>query len=193
MRVLVGCEFSGVVRDAFLRAGHDAVSCDLLPTASPGPHIQGDVLAVLEDGWDLAIFFPPCTHLSVSGARWFKDKQDEQAAALEFVRRLMAAPIPRIAIENPVGVISSRIRKPDQIVQPFMFGDPIAKTTCLWLTGLPLLQQTLVVAPGPRRSYKSGRSIPAWYSDLPNTPDRGLRRSTTFPGIAAAMADQWSK
>lgn len=192
MRVLVGCEFSGVVRDAFLRAGHAAVSCDLLPTAVAGPHIQGDVLDHLGDGWDLAIFFPPCTHLSVSGARWFKDKQAEQAEALAFVQALMDAPIPRIAIENPVGVISSRIRKPDQITQPYEHGDEATKTTCLWLKNLPLLQPSNVVGKGARHITKSGRSLPKWYN-LPPSEDRGMLRSVTFPGIAQAMADQWGR
>ena len=133
MRVLIACEYSGTVRDAFIRAGHDALSCDLLPTDVPGPHYQGDVRDILADGWDLMIAHPPCTHLAVSGARWFKDKQVEQAEALDFVRLLLAAPIPRIALENPVSIISSRIRKPDQIIQPYQFGHEATKTTCLWL------------------------------------------------------------
>ena len=137
MRVFVACEYSGVVRDAFLRRGDDAVSCDLLPTDVPGPHIQGDVLPHLGDGWDLMIAHPPCTHLAVSGARWFKDKLPEQAEALEFVRLLLDAPIPRIALENPVSIISTRIRKPDQIIQPWMFGHGEVKATCLWLRNLP--------------------------------------------------------
>src|SRR5687768_16697004 len=122
LRVLVGCEFSGTVRDAFIRRGHDAWSCDLLDTESPGPHIRGDVREVLDRGWDLGIFHPPCTHLAVSGARWFKDKLTEQAEALELVRALLEAPIGRIALENPISIISSRIRKPDQIIQPWQFG-----------------------------------------------------------------------
>lgn len=136
MRVLVACEYSGTVRDAFRARGHDAMSCDLLPTDVPGPHYQGDVRDVLGDGWDLMIAHPPCTHLAASGARWFHLKQQEQAEALEFVRLLMNAPIPRIAVENPVSVISSRIRKPDQIIQPWMFGHGETKATCLWLKGL---------------------------------------------------------
>ena len=131
MRVLVACEFSGVVRDAFIERGHDAVSCDLLPTEQPGPHIQGDILEILDDGWDLMIAHPPCTHLAVSGARWFKDKVEQQKEALDFVRVLLDAPIPQIALENPVSVISTQIRKPDQIVQPYWFGDEATKTTCL--------------------------------------------------------------
>ncbi len=145
IKVLVGCEFSGIVRDAFAALGHNAWSCDLLPTTSPGKHIQGDVLEVLEDNWDLAIFHPPCTHLASSGARWFKDKQEEQAAALEFIRRLLNAPIAKIALENPVGVISTKIRKPDQIIQPYQFGHPESKRTCLWLKSLPKLKPTNIL------------------------------------------------
>jgi site-specific DNA-cytosine methylase len=190
MRVLVACEYSGAVRDAFIARGHDAMSCDLLPTDAPGPHYQGDVRDVLGDGWDLMVAHPPCTHLAVSGARWFKDKQVEQAEALDFVRLLLAAPIPRIALENPVSIISSRIRKPDQVIQPWQFGHEATKTTCLWLKGLPLLQPTDVVGKGRRHITKSGRSLPEWYN-LPPRPDRWKLRSATFAGIAAAMADQW--
>lgn len=181
MRVLVGCEFSGVVRQAFRELGHDAWSCDLLPAEDGSSHhIQGDVLDVVDDGWELAIFHPPCTHLAVSGARWFKDKQQEQAEALEFVRRLLGAPIPRIALENPVSIISSRIRKPDQIIQPFEHGDPYRKTTCLWLKNLPPIWPTCLVA---------GREQQCWKE--PPGPDRWKRRSRTYPGIARAFASQW--
>lgn len=180
MRVLVGCEYSGTVRDAFIAAGHEAMSCDLLPTEQPGPHYQGDVFDVIGDGWDLAIFHPPCTHLAVSGARWFKHKQQEQAEALDFVRRLMAAPIPRIAIENPVSVISSRICKPTQIVQPWQFGHGETKATCLWLIGLPPRVPTNIV---DGREQRIHRMAPG--------PDRWRERSRTFQGIADAMADQW--
>lgn len=180
MRVLVACEFSGTVRDAFIARGHDAVSCDLLPSESPGPHIQGDVLGVLGDGWDLMIAHPPCTHLAVSGARWFKDKLPEQAEALEFVRALLSAPIPRIALENPVSIISSRIRKPDQIIQPWQYGHGETKATCLWLKGLPLLTPTNVVDGREARVHRMGPG-----------PDRWRERSRTFMGIADAMADQW--
>lgn len=190
MKVLVACEESGVVRDAFIANGHDAVSCDILPTSSPGPHYQGDVRDILYDDWDLMIAHPPCTHLAVSGARWFKNKQREQDEALEFVRTLLDAPIPKIALENPVSIISSRIRKPDQIVQPYMFGDPFTKTTCLWLKGLPHLVPTRIVEKGERHITKSGKSLPAWYN-LPPSEDRGKLRSKTFPGFARAMADQW--
>lgn len=150
MRVLVACEYSGRVRDAFLRAGHEAMSCDLLPTEVAGPHYQGDVRDVIGDGWDLMIAHPPCTHLAVSGARWFKAKLAEQAEALEFVRMLMDAPIERIAIENPISIISSRIRKPDQIIQPWQYGHGETKATCLWLKGLPKLTPTTIVE-GARR------------------------------------------
>ena len=190
MRVLVACEYSGTVRDAFIRAGHDALSCDLLPTESPGPHYQGDVRDILADGWDLMIAHPPCTHLAVSGARWFKDKQAEQAEALDFVRLLLDAPIPRIALENPVSIISSRIRKPDQIIQPYQYGHETTKTTCLWLKNLPPLVPTDIVGKGARHVTKSGKSLPEWYN-LPPSPDRWKIRSTTYQGIAAAMASQW--
>lgn len=189
-RVLIACEYSGTVRDAFIRAGHDALSCDLLPTESPGPHYEGDVRDILADGWDLMIAHPPCTHLAVSGARWFKDKQVEQAEALDFVRLLLDAPIPRIALENPVSIISSRIRKPDQIIQPYQHGHEATKTTCLWLKGLPHLQPTALVGKGARHVTKSGKSLPEWYN-LPPSADRWKIRSATFPGIAAAMANQW--
>lgn len=180
MRVLVACEYSGAVRDAFLSAGHDAMSCDLLPTDVAGPHYQGDVRDVLGDGWDLMIAHPPCTHLAVSGARWFKDKQAEQAEALAFVRLLMDAPIKRWAIENPVSVISSRIRKPDQVIQPWQFGHGETKATCLWLRGLPKLTPTNIVAGREARVHR-----------MPPGPDRWKERSRTFLGIAAAMAAQW--
>lgn len=192
MKVLVACEYSGVVRDAFRALGHDAMSCDLLPTDVDGPHYQGDVRDILADGFDLMIAHPPCTHLAVSGARWFKDKVQEQAESLEFVRLLMDAPIPRIAIENPVSVISSRIRKPDQIIQPWMFGHEATKTTCLWLKNLPQLMPTDVVGKGARHVTKSGRSLPDWYN-LPPSPDRWKIRSATFAGIAQAMAQQWGQ
>lgn len=190
MDVLIACEYSGIVREAFLSHGHNAVSCDLIPSEIPGPHYTGDVLEIIGDGWDLMIAHPPCTHLAVSGARWFKGKEKEQAKALEFVRKLMDAPIERIAIENPVSIISSRIRKPDQIVQPWMFGDHYTKTTCLWLKNLPLLEPTNIVEPGKRHVTKSGKSLPEWYN-LPPSEDRGKIRSRTFLGFASAMAMQW--
>jgi len=181
LRVLVACEYSGRVRDAFIRAGHEAMSCDLLPTEQDGPHYQGDVRDVIGQGWDLMIAHPPCTHLAVSGSRWFADKQEEQAEALDFVRMLMAAPIARIAIENPISVISSRIRKPDQIIQPWQFGHGETKATCLWLKGLPKLTPTNVV---------DGRE--AKVHRMPPGPDRWKNRSRTYVGVASAMAQQWS-
>lgn len=190
MRVLIACEYSGTVREAFSKRGHDAVSCDFLPSDIPGGHYQGDVRDILDHGWDLMIAHPPCTHLAVSGARWFKDKQKEQAEALEFVDLLMHAPIPRICIENPVSIISSRIRKPDQIIQPWQYGHEATKTTCLWLTNLPQLVPTKIVGKGRRHVTKSGKSLPEWYN-LPPSEDRWKLRSKTFEGIAEAMAQQW--
>ena len=180
MKVLVACEFSGIVRDAFQARGHDAWSCDHLESERGGKHVQGDVLTLLRDGWDLMIAHPPCTHLSVSGARWFKDKQTEQAEALHFVRLLLDAPILHIAVENPISIISSRIRKPDQIIQPWMFGHGEVKATCLWLKNLPKLTPTSVVEGREARVHR-----------MPPGPDRWKERSKTLTGIAAAMADQW--
>ena len=181
MKVLIACEFSGVVRDAFRARGHDAWSCDLLPCESgPSWHIQDDVLKVIGDGWDLMIAHPPCTHLAVSGARWFKEKLVEQAQALEFVGALLNAPIPRIALENPISIISSRIRKPDQIIQPWQFGHGETKATCLWLKNLPKLTPTNIVDGREARIHK-----------MPPSPDRWKERSRTFTGIAAAFAEQW--
>lgn len=199
MRVLVACEYSGIVRDAFIRRGHDAISCDLLPTESEGPHYQGDIRDIICDHYDLMIAHPPCTHLAVSGARWFKHKQAEQAEALAFVQTLMNAPIERICIENPISIISSRIRKPDQIIQPWMFGDEAQKTTCLWLKNLPQLTPTNIVGKGDFYIAPSGKKLPAWYGDTIkdgkkigwNTPEIKKIRSKTFQGIADAMADQW--
>ena len=197
MRVLVACEYSGIVRDAFVARGHEAISCDLLPTDRPnwtydyhteiranddtrGSHYKGDVRTLLNLGWDMMIAFPPCTHLSASGARWWKDKVVEQAEALDFVRLLLDAPIEKIALENPVGKISSAIRKPSQIIQPWMFGHGETKATCLWLKNLPHLQPTNIVEGREARIHKMSPS-----------PDRWKLRSTTFQGIADAMAAQW--
>jgi len=180
MKVLVACEFSGAVRDAFIANGHDAMSCDLLPTDVPGPHHEGDVLDILGNGWDIMIAHPPCTHLAVSGARWFKDKVEEQKEALEFVKLLLDAPIPKIALENPISIISSKIRKPDQIVQPWQFGHGETKATCLWLKNLPKLVPTDIV---------DGREPKVHM--LPPSADRWKLRSLTYSGIAKAMADQW--
>lgn len=181
MRVLIACEFSGIVRDAFIARGHDAVSCDLLPSERPGPHIQGDVLNAIRDEWDLMIAHPPCTYLAVSGARWFKDRFREQEAAVQFVRDLFTwRTIPRIAIENPIGVLSRHIRKPDQIIQPWQFGHGETKATCLWLKNLPKLTPTNVVDGRLGRVHCE-----------PPSPDRWKNRSRTYQGIADAMAEQW--
>lgn len=182
IRVLVACEFSGTVRDAIIAAGHQAVSCDLLPSARPGPHIVGDVRGVLEMGWDAMIAHPPCTRLTVAGARWFKGREAEQAEAIAFVEALWDAPIPRIAIENPIGVLSTRSRlgKPTQIIQPWQFGHGETKATCLWLKGLPPLHPTDVVAGREQRIWK-----------MPPSADRWKLRSLTYQGIATAMASQW--
>jgi len=181
-KVAVLCEFSGTVRDAFIKAGHDAISCDLLPSDSLGPHIIGDIQEQDWSQYDLIIAHPPCTHLAVSGARWFKDKQEEQKEALSFVQWIMDLPCPRIALENPISVISSRIKKPTQIIHPWQFGHGETKATCLWLKGLPKLTPTDIV---------EGRH-PAVHKMAPS-PDRWKKRSLTYPGIAAAMAQQWGK
>jgi len=180
MRVLIACEYSGTVRDAFIANGHDAMSCDLLPTDKNGPHYQGNVFDIINDKWDLMIAHPPCTHLAVSGARWFKDKINEQKEALDFVRKLMECNIPKICIENPISIISSRIRKPDQIIQPWQYGHGETKATCLWLKGLPKLVPTNIV---------EGREPKVHL--LPPSPDRWKIRSKTYDGIAKAMAEQW--
>ena len=181
MKILVACEYSGIVRDAFKALGHDVLSCDLLPTERPGKHYQGDIRDLLNDKWDLMIAHPPCTHLAVSGARWFKNKVKEQQEALDFVRMLLETNIPRIALENPISIISSKIRKPDQIIQPWQFGHGEVKATCLWLKGLPLLKPTNIV---------KGREARVW--KMPPSPERWKDRSRTFTGIAEAMAQQWS-
>jgi len=181
MKVLVACEYSGRVREAFRKLGHDAWSCDLLPADDNSPyHYQGDVMAIINDGWDLMIAHPPCTHLAVSGARWFKDKRQEQEDALDFVAGLLGANIPMIALENPISVISSRIRKPDQIIQPWMFGHGETKATCLWLKNLPKLLPTDIVEGREAKVHR-----------MPPGPDRWKLRSMTYQGIADAMAQQW--
>lgn len=181
MRVLVACEFSGIVRDAFAANGHDAWSCDVLPSESSGQHYQGDVRDFLEAGWDLLIAHPPCTHLAASGARWFKEKADEQAHALGFVLQLWRAPVARIAIENPIGILSSAWRKPDQIIQPWQFGHGETKATCLWLKNLPHLRPTEIA---------EGREPRIHF--MPPSAERSKERSRSYLGIAEAMADQWS-
>ena len=183
MKILVACEYSGSVRDAFIRQGHDAISCDILPSESDfGPHYQGDVNDILFDGFDAMIAFPPCTHLAVSGARWFAKKQKDyrQQKAIVFFLQLALAPIEKIAIENPIGIISSLWRKPDQIIQPWQFGHGETKATCLWLKGLPELKPTDIVEGRENRIHR-----------MPPSKDRGKLRSKTFQGIANAMATQW--
>ena len=181
MKVLIGCEFSGVVRREFRLLGHDAWSCDLLPSDDNDVHhIQGDVLEVLDNGWDLAIFHPPCTNLAISGARWFKYKQKEQKEALEFVKLLLSTGIPKVALENPISIISTHIRKLDQIIQPWQFGHGEVKSTCLWLSNLPKLIPTNIV---------QGRETKIL--NMAPTHDRGRKRSITYTGIAKAMAEQW--
>jgi hypothetical protein len=181
MRVLVGCEFSGIVRDAFANLGHDAWSCDILPSERPGNHFQCDVRDVLNMNWDMGIFHPPCTYLASSGARWWKGREREQQEAINFVLELMNAPIPRIVIENPIGKLSTVIRKPDQIIQPWQFGHGETKATCLWLKNLPLLRPANMVDGREARVHKE-----------PPSPDRWKNRSRTYSGIAQAMATQWS-
>lgn len=182
VKVLVACEFSGIVREAFRAKGHDAWSCDLLPTEIPGQHIQGDVLHYLNDGWDLMIAHPPCTHLAVSGARWFKQKQQDsrQQDSVNFFMRLALAEIEKIAIENPVGIMSTHYRKPDQIIQPYEFGHGETKKTCLWVKNLPLLTPTNIVSGRLARVHKEPPGINRWKN-----------RSRTYTGIANAMAEQW--
>lgn len=201
-KVLIACEYSGRVRDAFAAAGFDAWSCDLLPTERPGQHYQGDVFDIIGNGWDLMIAHPPCTHLAVSGAWCFHKKiaDGRQQRALDFVSNLMAAPIKHIAIENPISVISSKIRKPDQIIQPWQFGEEASKATCLWLNNLPLLIPTKIVSKGGFKEWvcpKTGKNKrqSQWMYDAAcqgRTPaQRALIRSRTFQGIADAMAEQW--
>jgi len=192
MRVLVACEFSGVVRDAFTARGHFAVSCDLMPSEKPGHHYMGDVRDIIQEGWDLMVCHPPCTYLSSSGLHW-NTKRPERASrtedALDFVRMFLDAPVEKIALENPVGCISSRVRKPDQIIQPWQFGHPESKAICLWLKGLPLLQYTDVLS-----LPESGRwdnQTPSGQNKLGPSENRWMERSRTYSGIATAMAEQW--
>ncbi len=192
MRVLIACEYSGRVRDAFRALGHDAMSCDLLPTDVAGPHYQGDVFDIINDGWDLMIAHPPCTYLSVSGMHWTtRGLRDPKLTedALAFVQRLLDAPIERIAIENPVSVISSRIRKPDQIIQPWWFGHDASKKTCLWIKNLPLLTPTDMLL-GDSKTRRANQTV-SGQNKLPPSKDRWKIRSATYQGIADAMASQW--
>ena len=208
MKVLVACEFSGIVRDAFIKRGHHAMSCDFIGPEQhdfsnqkhPGQHLKGDVRRFLGRGWDIMIAHPPCTHLAVSGARWFADKLPEQQQALDFVRELLNAPIPKIALENPVSVISTKIRKPDQIIQPWQFGHGETKATCLWLKNLPPLEPTDIVDGRENRIHRgktestAGKQNPPRENRihlLPPSAERSKLRSITFTGIATAMAEQW--
>ena len=203
MRVLIACEFSGVVRDAFIGGGHEAMSCDLLPTEVPGPHYQGSVLDIINNGWDLMIAHPPCTYLTLTGNKWFKPefadrfptRHQDREDAIEFFMALANAPIPKIAIENPIGVLSSRWRKPNQIIQPWQYGFPTTKATCLWLKGLPNLVPTNIVSKGEVVVSKSGNRMSRWYYETSKLPLKGgvraKARSVTFQGIADAMAAQW--
>jgi hypothetical protein len=201
MKVLIACEFSGTVREAFAKLGHDAWSCDIEPTELPGQHYQGDVMDILADGWDLMIAHPPCTHLAVSGAKHFAQKiaDGRQQQGIDFFMQMINAPIPRIAVENPVGIMSSLHRKPSQIIQPWQFGDEAQKTTCLWLKDLPLLQPTKIVGKGDFYTSPSGKKLPSWYGDAAingkkiayGSVEMKKIRNKTFQGIADAMADQW--
>ena len=202
MKVLIACEFSGIVRDVFIARGHDAVSCDLLPTEKPGPHYQGDVLDILNDGWDLILSFVPCTHLASSGARWFAEKRKDgrQKQGIDFFMLFAELSCSRVCIENPVGIMSTLYRKPDQIIQPWQFGHPETKATCLWLKGLSLLCPTNIVEPDYMRRpdgtyYKDTKgkrySRIHFLSGRKDPEERGKIRSRTYSGIANAMAEQW--
>jgi hypothetical protein len=201
MRVLVACEFSGTVRDAFIARGHDAMSCDLEATDVPGPHYQGDMFDIINDGWDLMIAHPPCTHLAVSGAKHFEKKRADgrQQQGIDFFLRVVNSPIPKIAVENPIGIMSNIYRKPDQIIQPWQFGDEAQKTTCLWLKNLPHLRPTKIVNKGKFYVSPSGKKLPAWYGDAEvngkkiayGSAEMKKIRNKTFQGIADAMAEQW--
>jgi hypothetical protein len=202
MKVLIACEFSGTVRDAFIRGGHEAMSCDIEPTDVLGPHYQGDMFDIINDGWDMMIAFPPCTHLACSGAKHFAQKRADgrQQQGIDFFLKVVNADIPRIAVENPVGIMSSIYRKPNQIIQPWHFGHEAQKTTCLWLKNLPPLQHTKVVNKGSFYITKSGKRMPSWSHDTVgingkklgyNTAEIKKVRNKTFQGIADAMAQQW--
>jgi hypothetical protein len=201
MKVLIACEFSGTVRDAFIKRGHEAMSCDLEPTSVPGLHYQGNVMDIINDGWDLMIAHPPCTYLTVTGNKWFKPEyadrfptrhQDREDAAAFFMA-LANADIPKIAIENPIGVMSTRYKKPSQVIHPWQFGHEASKSTCLWLKGLPNLTPTNIVSKGEFITYKSGKRMTKWYADAASLSpkERAKVRNTTFQGIADAMAAQW--
>ena len=204
MKILVACEFSGTVRDAFIKNGHDAMSCDLEPTEVPGPHYQGNVMDVINQDWDLMIAFPPCTYLTLTGNKWFKPefsnrfptRNQDRKNAIKFFMDLVNLPIPKIAIENPIGVMSSFYRTPDQIIQPWEYGHKTTKATCLWLKGLPMLRPTNIVDKGEVVISKSGNRMSRWYYETSKLPIKGRirakARSVTFQGIADAMANQWN-
>ena len=197
MKILVACEESQAVTKAFRAKGHEAYSCDILPASGGHPewHIQGDVLPLLNQEWDMIIAFPPCTHLAVSGAAWFAKKiaDGRQQEGIDFFMKFANAKCPKVVIENPVGIMSRKWRKPDQIIQPYQFGEPFSKKTCLWIKGVSLLVPTKLVDQGERITFKSGKSMPKWYSDAFRLPpkERSIARSRTFQGIADAMAEQW--
>lgn len=195
MKVLIACEFSGTVRDAFAKLGHDAWSCDLEPSDVPGNHYQGDMFDIINEGWDLMIAHPPCTHLAVSGARHFEKKRADgrQQQGIDFFMKVINAPIHKIAVENPIGIMSSIYRKPDQIIQPWEYGHKTTKATCLWLKDLPLLKPTNIVEKGEFVTFSSGKRMSKWYADsAKHSPkEREKIRNKTFQGIADAMADQW--
>jgi len=197
MRVLIACEESQAVTKEFRKLGHEAYSCDIEPCSGGKPewHLQQDVLPLLQQDWDMIIAFPPCTHLANSGARWFEQKRKDgrQQQAIDFFMQFVNAKCEKIAIENPVGIISSIYKKPTQIIQPYQFGDEFQKTTCLWLKGLPKLQHTKIVSKGEMITYKSGKKMSKWYADAfkSDAKERAKLRSKTFPGIAKAMAEQW--
>jgi len=201
MKILVACEFSGTVREAFAARGHDAWSCDLLPTDIPGNHYQGDVKDILKEGWDMMIAHPPCTYLTVTGNKWFKPeykdrfptRQQDRENAIKFFMTLVDAPIEKTVIENPIGIMSTTYRKPNQIIHPWQFGHEASKSTCLWIKGLPNLEPTNIVDKGEFVTYKSGKRMTKWYADAASKPpkERAKIRNTTFQGIANAMAIQW--
>jgi hypothetical protein len=195
MKVLIACEFSGTVRDAFTKLGHDAWSCDLEDTLTPGNHYKGDMFDIVNDGWDLIIAHPPCTHLAVSGARHFEKKRADgrQQQGIDFFMRVMNIDVPRLAVENPIGIMSTLYRKPNQIIQPWEYGHKTTKATCLWLKGLPLLKPTNIVDKGEVVTFASGKRMSKWFyeSSQLSPKERERMRNKTFQGIADAMAEQW--
>lgn len=195
MKVLIACEFSGTVRDAFAKLGHDAWSCDLEPTLTEGNHYQGDMFDIVNDGWDLIIAHPPCTHLAVSGARHFEKKRADgrQQQGIDFFIRVANIDVPKLAVENPIGIMSTIYRKPEQIIQPYEYGHKTTKATCLWLKGLPLLKPTNIVEKGEFVTFPSGKRMSKWYADSAKhrPQERERIRNKTFQGIADAMAEQW--